>query len=82
MKGLILLLALGAMGLGAYKLASDHAPGLIEELRGFVENKDKETAHSGATRGSIQTISRGEKVDVTKHVDPAGLTVIDFTAPW
>ena len=50
----------------AYHVAPDSLPGL--------------SALTGGDR--IRTISRGETVDVEKHLSPTGRTIVEFTADW
>jgi hypothetical protein len=77
-RNLFLLLSLAAMGVGAYELATEYAPDLLDDIRERVGLADTASDH----RSKVEIISHGESVDLSHHVDPDGLTIIDFTAPW
>ena len=74
------------------KIVAIVAMGLVVAAGGFLVSKAKSPTTMGSTGvgvaivdddSTVATISRGEEVDLRKHVDPdGGYTLFMFTADW
>ena len=56
--------------------------GVILGLAGAVHFRNGQTPAPGPHSDRIQTISRGERVDLDDHVTSDGWTVVEFGADW
>ena len=90
MRTFVLILAIGAVGLGAHHYHKRN-PAFFEDCVDFFtgapeiapdEEDGGEPGSGGESRRAIAQISSGGRVDAAKHAAKKGRTIVEFTADW